>query len=214
MPRSGDHRIRSLARWLATPLLLLDAVLIGYAVWSGAVPVLRIAAVSAFVVAVTVVALFDFELVRNRRDHGAERGAQVKAYIELYAQRLREHIHASPVPVPRLPEEEAMAARAIGDTTAADKSEVPVAVAASAATAATAAVAVEPEGAEQPRFDPATAPVPTPTIPRSEEDLWDDQDAPTVVDLIAYEVRARLAEDERKEHEAAAADEPRAATGT
>ncbi|WP_460520230.1 hypothetical protein [Flindersiella endophytica] len=154
--------------------------------------VLRIAAVSAFVVAVTVVALFDFELVRNRRDHGAERAAQAKAYIELYAQRLREHIHATAVPVPRLPEEEAMAARAIGDTT------------------------VEPEGAEQPKvFDPATAPVPKPATPRAEEDLWDDQDAPTVVDLIAYEVRARLAEDERKEREAAAAaDEPKAATGS
>ncbi|GAB3409650.1 hypothetical protein GCM10027569_24130 [Flindersiella endophytica] len=171
---------------------MLDAVLIGYAVWSGEVSVLRIAAVSAFVVAVTVVALFDFELVRNRRDHGAERAAQAKAYIELYAQRLREHIHATAVPVPRLPEEEAMAARAIGDTT------------------------VEPEGAEQPKvFDPATAPVPKPATPRAEEDLWDDQDAPTVVDLIAYEVRARLAEDERKEREAAAAaDEPKAATGS
>jgi hypothetical protein len=191
MPRSGDHRIRSLARLLATPLLLLDAALIGYAVWSGEVPVLRIAAVSAFIVAVTVVALFDFELVRNRRDHGAERAAQAKAYIELYAQRLREHIHASAVPVPRLPEEEAMAARAIGDTT------------------------VESEGAEQPKvFDPATAPVPKPATLRPDEDLWDDQDAPTVVDLIAYEVRARLAEDERKEQEAATAAEPRAATGS
>jgi hypothetical protein len=204
MPRSGDHRIRSLARLLATPLLLLDAALIGYAVWSGEVPVLRIAAVSAFIVAVTVVALFDFELVRNRRDHGAERAAQAKAYIELYAQRLREHIHASAVPVPRLPEEEALAARAIGDTTAPEKSDHKD--------------AVEPEGAEQlaatarPALDPATAPVPKPAVSRSEEDLWDDQDAPTVVDLIAYEVRARLAEDERAEQEAAA--EPKAATGS
>jgi hypothetical protein len=195
MPRTRNHRIRSFARWLATPLLVLDAALIGYAVWSGQVPVLRIAAVSAFVVAVTAVALFDFELVRNRREHGAERAAQAKAYIELYTQRLREHLHATAVPVPRLPEEEALAARAIGDTTA----------------------DVEPEGAEQPKIlDPATAPVPKPAIPRSEEDLWDDQDAPTVVDLIAYEVRARLAEDERKEREAAAAagDEPKAATGS
>lgn len=204
MPRSGDHRIRSLARWLATPLLLLDAVLIGYAVWSGEVPVLRIAAVSAFIVAVTVVALFDFELVRNRRDHGAERAAQAKAYIELYAQRLREHIHASAVPVPRLPEEEAMAARAIGDTTEEPSAVVEPAVVEPAV--------VEPDGAEQPTFDPATAPVPKPAISRSEEDLWDDQDAPTVVDLIAYEVRARLADDERKEREAA--DEPQAATGS
>ena len=192
MPRSGDHRIRSLARLLATPLLLLDAALIGYAVWSGEVPVLRIAAVSAFIVAVTVVALFDFELVRNRRDHGAERAAQAKAYIELYAQRLREHIHASAVPVPRLPEEEALAARAIGDTTAPGKSDYKD--------------AVEPEGAEQ--LDAAAKPA----VSRSEEDLWDDQDAPTVVDLIAYEVRARLAEDERTEQEAAA--EPKAATGS
>jgi hypothetical protein len=202
MPRSRNHRIRSFARLLATPLLLLDAVLVGYAVWSGQVPVLRIAAVSAFVVAVTAVALFDFELVRNRREHGAERAAQAKAYIELYTQRLREHLHATAVPVPRLPEEEAIASRAIGDTTA------------------------EPEGAEQRVhaatakrenvvLDPATAPVPKPAIPRSEEDLWDDQDAPTVVDLIAYEVRARLAEDERAEREAAAAaDEPKAATGS
>lgn len=230
MARTGGHRIRCNARWLATPILLVGAAVVAFAVWFGDVPILQVAAGVAVLTGAAAVVLFDRELVLTRREHGAERAALAKEYVEMYAARLRERLHANAVLVPPLPEESALAAAAgsvpaeitIAETTAettaesttesstesseAEPVEEPVEVVAQAESETDATV--EPEAAPEPVQVTAEVEAPeaseeTPAVKDTDEEMWDAYDAPTVVDLIAYEVRARLAEDERKDAEAA-----------
>ncbi|MEQ7125536.1 hypothetical protein ABN034_13565 [Actinopolymorpha sp. B11F2] len=89
MARSGDHRIRHLARWVATPTLLLAAAAVLYAAYQRDVPILIGAAVVALVAGVIAVVVFDVELIRSRRAHGADRVAQARAYAAMYAAHVR-----------------------------------------------------------------------------------------------------------------------------
>lgn len=179
---------------MATPILLIGAAMVGFAVWFGDVPILQVAGGVAVLTGIAAVVVFDRELVQTRREHGAERARLAKEYVEMYAARLRERLHANAVPVPPLPEESALAA------TAATAEAEPQAASTSETDAES-----EPTTAVEPKAEPA--PVAAVASTESAEEMWDSQDAPTVVDLIAYEVRARIAEDERKEAEAARAAE-------
>ncbi|WP_020579452.1 hypothetical protein [Actinopolymorpha alba] len=89
MARSGDHRIRHLARWVATPVLLLAAAFVFFAVYQGETSMLTGAAVASLVAGVLAVAVFDIELIRSRRAHGAERVAQARSYAAMYAAHVR-----------------------------------------------------------------------------------------------------------------------------
>lgn len=89
MPRSGDHRIRHLARWVATPTLALAAGLVVFAAYDGRPTVLTGAAVAAVVAGIVAVAVFDVELIRSRRAHGADRVAQARSYAAMYAAHVR-----------------------------------------------------------------------------------------------------------------------------
>jgi hypothetical protein len=89
MVRSGDHRIRHLARWVATPTLVLAAAAVLFAAYEGSVSLLTGAAFGALAAGVLAVTVFDIELLRSRRHHGADRVAQARAYAAMYAAHVR-----------------------------------------------------------------------------------------------------------------------------
>lgn len=205
MALTGHHRIRSIARRLATPILLGSGGLAGYAFWLGEVPLLRVAAVTSVVAGFVAVVLFDYELIRERRDHAAERAMQAKAYIDLYARRFGAHVQAA-VPAENVAQAENVTAEAATPVPQARAALAPVENVAPVESVAPVEAPVAREQA------PARA---LPAVDSGDEapELWQDQDdAPTVVDLIAYEMRARLAQEERRERaERSAEAEPRAA---
>lgn len=239
MSNGGDHRNHSLARLLATPFLLAVAVLIGFAVYRGDVLILRVAAVLALAVGVTVVLLFDRELVHARRDHGADRASLARSYMTMYAARVRDDVETSiGVTLPLTSEElaETAEAEAVAMAVAVAEAEaesVEVAEAAPVAEDAVVAEAAEPSedvAAADPDGGDANgiaSPLPVVvevgrTAAQTETpELWENlRDAPTVVDLIAFEERAKLAEliaaDEaaEKAKQAAENDKPPAAEET
>ncbi len=89
MARSGEHRIRHLARWVATPALLLAAALVVFATYDGGADLLTGAAFGALAAGILAVSVFDIELLRSRRNHGADRVAQARAYAAMYAAHVR-----------------------------------------------------------------------------------------------------------------------------
>ena len=176
MSVGGHHRNHSLARLLATPLLLAVAALVGFAVYRGQTVLLQVTAVMALAIGVVAVILFDRELVNARRDHGADRASLARSYMTMYAARVREQVEAtSGVTLPLTGEE--LAAEAVEPVEAA--AEAPVAEP-SNGIASPLPVVVE--------LSSVAAQTETP-------ELWENlRDAPTVVDLIAFEERAKLAE--------------------
>jgi len=228
MALTGHNRIRSTARRSATPILLASGGLAGYAVWIGEVPWLRIAVAVSVAAGLLAVVLFDVELVRERRDHAAERAVQAKAYIDLYARRLGAHM------------QEAAGAQAEVSITGSAPPFAPTeAVAASVqawerqqeplAESATRPAAVVDPTDRQPAQDTTERstgeadaevalepPRVLPSVDGGEQapELWQDQDeAPTVVDLIAYEMRARLAQEEGRERDGLEEETRAAASG-
>jgi hypothetical protein len=192
MSVGGDHRSHSLARLLATPLLLAVAALVGFAVYRGQVVLLQVTAVIALGIGVLTVILFDRELVGARRDHAADRASLARSYMTMYAARVREQVAAtSGVTLPLTAEELAEDA---------EKAE--------------GAPAEEPEPAPS-IASPLPAVVELGTVADQTEtpELWENlRDAPTVVDLIAFDERAKLAEllAAAEAADKAQADEPRA----
>lgn len=168
MSTGGHHRNHSLARLLATPLLLAVAALVGFAVYRGQTVLLQVTAVMALAIGVLAVILFDRELVNARRDHGADRASLARSYITMYAARVREQVEAtSGVTLPLT-----------GEELAAESAE-PV------------------ESVESPAVSPLPVVVELGSVAAQTEtpELWENlRDAPTVVDLIAFEERAKLAE--------------------
>jgi hypothetical protein len=169
MSTGGGHRSHSVARLLAAPLLLAVAALVGFAVYRGQVVLLQVTAVMALAIGVLAVILFDRELVNARRDHGADRASLARSYMTMYAARVREQVQAtSGVTLPLTAEELAEAEKPPAEVEDADGVVTPLPVAVDVG-----AVAGQTETPE----------------------LWENlRDAPTVVDLIAFEERAKLAE--------------------
>lgn len=171
MSVGGHHRNHSLARLLATPLLLAVAALVGFAVYRGQTVLLQVTAVMALAIGVVAVILFDRELVNARRDHGADRASLARSYMTMYAARVREQVEASsgvtlPLTGEELAAEEAPIEESVVEPSNGIASPLPVVVELSS-------VAAQTETPE----------------------LWENlRDAPTVVDLIAFEERAKLAE--------------------
>lgn len=180
MSVGGHHRSHSLARLLATPLLLAVAALVGFAVYRGQTVLLQVTAVMALAIGVIAVILFDRELVNARRDHGADRASLARSYVTMYAARVREQVEAaSGVTLPLTGEE--LAAEAVEPVEAAVEvaDEAPVAEPSNGIASPLPVVVELSSVAEQTE---------TP-------ELWENlRDAPTVVDLIAFEERAKLAE--------------------
>lgn len=180
MSVGGHHRSHSLARLLATPLLLAVAALVGFAVYRGQTVLLQVTAVMALAIGVIAVILFDRELVNARRDHGADRASLARSYMTMYAARVREQVEAtSGVTLPLTGEE--LAAEAVEPVEAAVEGvdEAPVA---------------EPSnGIASPL--PVVVELSSVAGQTETPELWENlRDAPTVVDLIAFEERAKLAE--------------------
>lgn len=221
MTHSGGHRVRSVARWVATPALLAAAGLAGYANMVGATLLLRVSTVVALAVAVGAVVLFDTQLVRARRAHNAERAALARSYAATYAAHIRVTDPGSPsewAPVSDRPPEPwpaASSAPTVSVTTGgtpAPRSSRSNAVTRTAASTATPTAPAHdaPAPAVASHATPAhsvashAAPVPTASEPANvtaEEthqstdttDMWDAlEDAPTVVDMLAWEERARV----------------------
>ncbi len=176
MSVGGHHRNHSLARLLATPLLLAVAALVGFAVYRGQTVLLQVTAVMALAIGVVAVILFDRELVNARRDHGADRASLARSYMTMYAARVREQVEAtSGVTLPLTGEE--LAAEAVE----------PVEVAVEAP------VAEPSNGIASPL--PVVVELSSVAAQTETPELWENlRDAPTVVDLIAFEERAKLAE--------------------
>ncbi|HEY6740635.1 MAG TPA: hypothetical protein VI076_17465, partial [Actinopolymorphaceae bacterium] len=74
---------------MASPTLLAAAGFVAYACLRGDILLLQIAAAGALVAGVAGVVLFDAELIRTRRDHGADRASLAKSYAETYAAHIR-----------------------------------------------------------------------------------------------------------------------------
>ncbi|MEQ4207999.1 hypothetical protein [Actinopolymorpha sp. B9G3] len=276
MARSGDHRIRHLARWVATPTLLLAAAAVLYAAYQRDVTILIGAAVVALVAGVIAVVVFDVELIRSRRAHGADRVAQARAYAAMYAahvrvmaegfalanpqvqaQRAREAVAAAERKVgpddalsgtqgvTDAPRSSATTVEQVGEAAPTDTPPATIAATANGqlvdAAAHAGRVVAEPaqsqdsvvqvaegqdaraqetkaqdtqDGRAQDTQDGKDAPadVPTPAataepvdaVPADPDraEMWDNREAPTVVDLKAWEIRARVAaEEEREERE-------------
>jgi hypothetical protein len=231
------------------------------------VSVLITAAVGALAAGVIAVVVFDIELIRARRAHGADRVAQARAYAAMYAAHVRvmaegfalaeqrrraaeaetasdaastneepaEHDRPSvasqlePVvlamatagmadPATSGPADAGVTGRAASSGSASTEPSqgTPRLVEAEATSAAEVqvdlpatdherAVVARHEG-DRASVDHVAVPIRMPVSADDDDavDLWDTFDAPTVVDLMAWEVRARLAAEEERERQAMA----------
>lgn len=215
MTHSGGHRVRSVARWVATPGLLLAAGLAGYATVVGATVLLRVSTVVALAVAVGAVVMFDTQLVRARRAHNADRAALARSYAATYAAHIRvtnpSSLEWAPVS-DRKPEPWPAASSA--PTVSVTSGGTPAPRSARPLTAST--------GADGSTVSTGTPTAPTsPAVPAApvaqSPDMWAElEDAPTVVDMLAWEERARVGIVDAEQQpasssaakKAAAADEP------
>lgn len=242
MGRRGDHRVRHLARWVATPILLLAAAVVFAAAYLRDVRLLTGAAVGALGAGIVAALVFDVELIRSRRAHGAERVAQARAYAAMYAEHLRlmagppapptrQTILSDAVPEPA-PTREAAGSDPVlvhqGSQDAGPADAVPAVEAGAKPDEAQPAAAVArevdapvaehtPEPSEE-AGDAAESdgakPIPISAAragsndrdAEQAEDIWASGEEPTVVDLSAWEIRARIEAEERRKHEAAKAD--------
>jgi hypothetical protein len=244
---------------------MLAGALVAFAVYEREVSLLIMAAVGALAAGVIAVVVFDIELIRARRAHGADRVAQARAYAAMYAAHVRvmaegfalaeqrrraaEEAASDPISTNEEPAEHArpsvasqlepvvlaMATAGMADpatggpaeagvtsrpaasgSTSTEPSQVrPGLVEAEATFAAEVqvdlpvtdherAVVARHEG-DRASADHVAVPIRM-AVPADDDDvdLWDTFDAPTVVDLMAWEVRARLAAEEERERQAMA----------
>ncbi|SFG01979.1 hypothetical protein SAMN05421678_103323 [Actinopolymorpha cephalotaxi] len=70
-------------------MLVLSAALVLFALTQGAPALLAGAAITTLVSGVVAVAVYDIELLRARRAHGADRAAQARSYAAMYAAHVR-----------------------------------------------------------------------------------------------------------------------------
>lgn len=253
---------------------MLAGALVAYAVYEREVSLLIIAAVGALAAGVVAVVVFDVELIRARRAHGADRVAQARAYAAMYAAHVRVMTEGFALAEQRRRAAQAAASREVassgptsvdewsagtqrthpsvasqlepvvlamataglaegpaaggpadtGTTTRETASEAttteradatPRLVEAEATSAAEVQVDLREKDEVRPSGetteDEATVghlavPIRMPATADDDDpaELWDTFDAPTVVDLMAWEVRARLAAEEERERQAEA----------
>ncbi|REF37033.1 hypothetical protein DFJ64_2469 [Thermasporomyces composti] len=239
---------------------MLAGALVAFAVYEREVSLLITAAVGALAAGVIAVVVFDIELIRARRAHGADRVAQARAYAAMYAAHVRVMAEGFALAEQRrrAAEEQASEQASPDESTTEASTEStspsvasqlePVVLAMATAGMAEDAATGRPSEADpadqaatsrptlvepsHPRLVEAEATSaaevgvpdtdPEPVARREDEtehvaipirmpvaaddddaaDLWDTFDAPTVVDLMAWEVRARLAAEEERERQA------------
>lgn len=200
MSNTGRHRHVSIARRVALPSVIIAGAFVVAAVITGEVNLLRASSIAALSLGILVAALFDRELIRDRRAHGADRVNLARAYAVEYGGWIDER------PVPDT------AAELTGEDAVDAEHEVePAADAETAVVAEAEAVVAEAAETEDIVEEPAEEPAEQPAEnTESESDRPDGTEAAAAEAATADEAAGETAEVEAvpAEAEGVAEDEP------